>query len=81
MILSLSREIDLRLVLMANTKYVAVYRFQTLNRNSIEYARYTNCYRKPNRLLDSEPIGNIFFLHTATFDIPKQRFIIKPPSC
>ena len=34
-----------------------------------------------NRLFSKEPIGNIFFLHMATFEIPKYCFIIKPPAC
>ena len=30
---------------------------------------------------DIEPIGNIFYLHEAIIEVPKQRFIIKPPGC
>ena len=32
-------------------------------------------------IFDIEPIGIIFYLHVAIFEIPKQRFIIKPPAC
>ena len=31
-----------------------------------------------HQLSDSEPIGNIFYLQVAVFEI---RFIIKPPAC
>ena len=34
-----------------------------------------------NQLSDSEPIGNIFYLQVAIFEIPEERFIIKPPAC
>ena len=32
-------------------------------------------------LLASEPVGNLFYLHAVILEIPKQYFIIKPPSC
>ena len=34
-----------------------------------------------HQLSDSEPIGNIFYLRVAIFEIPEERFIIKPPAC
>ena len=34
-----------------------------------------------HQLSDSEPIGNIFYLQVAIFEIPEERFIIKPPAC
>ena len=57
--------------------------------------RFINCYGKANRethalaqwhmighqLFVSAPIGNVFYLHAAIFEIPMQRFIIKPPAC
>ena len=83
MILPLSRETDLYLVLMINTKYI-VYRFQALNLNPTEYLGFTNCYGKANkethalaqrhmtgyRLFDSEPIRKVFYLQSAIFEIP-----------
>ena len=91
-ILLLPQETDLRLVLMTNTKYI-VYRFQALKLNPTEYLRFINCYGKANRETDalaqwhliryrffvSEPIGNVFYLHKAIFEIPMYRFI-KPPA-
>ena len=32
-------------------------------------------------LFDSKPIQNVFYLHAATFEIAKERFIIKLPNC
>ena len=49
LILPLSRETDLCLILMANTKYIVCQSFQTLNRNLIEYPRFTNCYGKHSK--------------------------------
>ena len=34
-----------------------------------------------HRFFAIEPRGNIFFLQPASFEIPKWRFIIKPPAC
>ena len=34
-----------------------------------------------DQLFDSEPIGNIFCLHAAIFEISKEHFIIKPLAC
>ena len=67
---------------MTNTKYIA-YRFQALKLNPIENLRFINCYEKTNtethalaqwhmirhRLFVTEPIGNVFYLHAATFEI------------
>ena len=72
-----------------------VYRFQALKLNSFEYLRFSYCYGKTNketlalvqwhmigkRLFDSEPIGNVFYLHVAIIKILMQRFVIKPPTC
>ena len=34
-----------------------------------------------HRLFISAPIGNVFYLYAAIFEIPMYRFIIKPPAC
>ena len=61
----------------------SLYCFQAVNLNSIKHFRFTNYYGKGNkkciaqrniighRLFASEPMGNFFYLHAATFEIPK----------
>ena len=50
MILPLSRKRELYLNLVINKKYiVCLTRFQTLNRNSVEYPELTNCYEKARK--------------------------------
>ena len=34
-----------------------------------------------HRLLDSVPKWNVIYMHGAIFEVPMQRFIIKPPAC
>ena len=34
-----------------------------------------------HRFFHSESVGNNFYLHMAIFEIPRQRFVIKPPAC
>ena len=48
-ILPYSRETDLCPALMANTKLIVVYRFQTLNLNPTKFLRFANCRRKANK--------------------------------
>ena len=48
-ILLLSWAADLYSVLMVDTKFILVYRFQTDNLNPIEYLRFTNYYGKANK--------------------------------
>ena len=69
--------------------------FQALMLNPVEYLRFISCYGKTNkenyalaeqhmirhRLLDSQPIGNVFYLHAAIFETSVQRSIIKLPAC
>ena len=34
-----------------------------------------------HQLFAIEPIGNLSYLDSVIFEIPKQYFIIKPPAC
>ena len=90
-ILTLSQEMDL----MANTKLIVCLLIPDPQSKSIlSILGLLIVMGKPiktyglaqwnmigNQLSDSEPIGNIFYQQAAIFEIPEERFIMKPPSC
>ena len=89
-----SWETDLCLVLMTDTKYIVRLLFSGYQAKSVEYLTFINSYGKANKEISLSTVTHdwawivlrlvlrtVFYLHAAIFEIPLQRFMIKPPAC